>query len=72
MLETLVPIGTLLTCLGLVGLAWCIYSAAKAKRADLSEEDMQARLQRLLAINAGSVALAGLGLMAVVVGLVLQ
>ncbi len=70
-MELLVWIGAAITVLGLLGLAWCILQAAKARQANLDDAEMKARLQRLIALNLASVGVAGLGLMCVIVGLFL-
>ncbi|MEM1234673.1 MAG: hypothetical protein AAGH70_11155 [Pseudomonadota bacterium] len=71
MIAILVPIGTAITLAGLAVLGYCIAAVMRARRADLSDEEMKARLQRLVAVNLGALALAGVGLMCVVTGLVL-
>lgn len=60
-----------LTLVGVVGLGWCILEAVRAKRANLDEDALKARLQRLVAMNLGALAVSALGLMSVVVGLAL-
>lgn len=72
MLGALVPVGIALTLAGLGGLAWFIFATARARSAGLDEAEMKARLSKLLAINLGSVAIAGLGLMCLIVGLFLS
>ena len=71
MIAALVPIGTVITLLGLAGLVWCIIAAARVRSEGLSDEDAKARLGRLVALNLGSLAIAGIGLMCVIVGLFL-
>ncbi|MEM6896009.1 MAG: hypothetical protein AAF576_01425 [Pseudomonadota bacterium] len=71
MIAALVPIGLVLTSAGLVLLGWFIFAVARAKSAGLSEDEVKARLQKLVAVNLGAVALAGLGLMCLVMGLML-
>ncbi|MEL6690171.1 MAG: hypothetical protein AAFP28_07620, partial [Pseudomonadota bacterium] len=68
MIATLVPVGTAITLAGLGLLGYCIFAVMRARKANLSDEDMKQRLQKLVAINLGALALAGLGLMCVVVG----
>lgn len=70
-MEILVWIGIGLTVLGLAGLGWCVREAVLAKRAGLDEAALKARLQRLVAVNLGALALSALGLMSVIVGLAL-
>ncbi|MCH2078056.1 MAG: hypothetical protein MK180_14460 [Rhodobacteraceae bacterium] len=70
-MATLVPIGTVITVAGLGLLGYCIFAVMRARKANLSDEEMKARLQTLVAINLGALALAGIGLMCVVVGIFL-
>jgi len=70
-MEILVWIGAGLTLLGLAGLIWCIVLAARARSAGLSDEALRARLQKVVALNLGALALSALGLMAVIVGIFL-
>lgn len=70
-MEILVWIGAGLTLLGLVGLVYCIVLAMRARRSGLSEDEQRARLQRVVALNLGALAVSALGLMAVIVGIFL-
>ncbi len=70
-MEILVYIGSFVALLGLAGLIYCILLAAKAKSAGLSDEDMKARLQKVVALNMGALFLSALGLMMVVIGVML-
>jgi hypothetical protein len=63
--------GAALTLLGLAGLVWCILLAFRAKRSGLDDAAMKAALRRVVALNLGALALSGLGLMLVVVGVIL-
>lgn len=63
--------GTAISLLGLLGLIWCIIRVSRAKRAQLSDEDMRAVLQRVLPLNLGALGLSVIGLMMVVVGIFL-
>lgn len=62
--------GSVLTLAGVVGLAWCVLTAMKARRAGLEGEAMAAVLKRVVVVNMAALALSGLGLMAVVFGLI--
>ena len=70
-MEFLAFFGVVLTAVGLAGLGWCIVQGLRIRRAGLPPAEIHARLHRLVAVNLGSVALAGLGLAAVVAGLLL-
>ncbi len=63
--------GAGLTLLGVAGLGWCIFLAMKAKRAGLPDAQMKAALQQVVVWNLAALAVSGLGLMAVVVGVIL-
>lgn len=57
--------------IGLAGLVWCILRVMRAKRANLTEEEMRATLQQVLPLNLGALLLSVIGLMMVVVGILL-
>jgi len=63
--------GTVLTVLGLAGLVWCIVLALRARKAGLSDDHMRARMQTVVALNVGALAVSALGLMLVVFGVVI-
>jgi hypothetical protein len=71
-MELLVWIGAGLTLLGLLGLVWCIVLAVRARRSGLPDDQVRARLQRVVALNLGALAVSALGLMAVIVGIFLS
>lgn len=70
-MDVLIWIGAALTALGLAGLVWCIFVAARARRAGLEGAAMEARLRRLVALNLGALAFSALGLLMVAVGAIL-
>ena len=63
--------GAVVALLGVMGLAYCIVAAAKARRENLDSRQMQARLQALVAMNMGALAVSSIGLMMVVIGILL-
>ena len=63
--------GAILIVAGLFGLGFCIRTGYAIKREKPDPAEIRARLNRLLAINLGSVALAALGLAMLVAGLML-
>lgn len=67
----LVMVGTAVTLAGLAGIVWCILAAMRARRAGLEDAELRARLQRIVAVNLGALALSALGLMLVVAGVLL-
>lgn len=69
-LGTLLVIGgTVLSLAGLVGLIWCIVYVARARKAQLAEQDMRALLQKALPLNLGALFLSVIGLMLVIIGI---
>lgn len=70
-MELLVWIGAVLALAGLGLLGHCIWQGAKLRRAALPEDEARARIQKLLALNFGALALSAIGLMMVVIGVLL-
>ena len=70
-MEALIWIGALLTMVGLAGLIFCIVIAARARREGLDDDAMRQRLQKVVALNLGALAVSALGLMAVILGIFL-
>ena len=71
-MEALIWIGAALTLVGLIGLIWCIVIAVRARREGLDEDAMRERLQRVVALNLGALAVSAIGLMTVVLGVFLS
>ena len=63
--------GAAVTVTSLILLGWCVVMAVRIKRAALDQKATQAGLQKVLIWNMGAMAVAGIGLMAVVVGVIL-
>lgn len=70
-MENLIWIGAFVSLIGIAGLVWCIVIAARAKRAGLSDDELKARLQKVVAINLGALLVSAMGLMMVVTGIML-
>jgi len=68
-METLIWIGALFALVGVVGLGWCILIAWKARREGLDDEAMKVRLQKVVAMNLGALAVSSIGLMMVILGI---
>ena len=60
-----------MTLFGVGMLVWCIVRVARARRAGLDDAALKARLQSIVALNLGALAVSAIGLMLVIVGLVL-
>jgi hypothetical protein len=70
-MEIVVWVGAVLSVIGLVGIAYSIVAVTKAKRANLSDEELRARVSKILPVNLGAMLVSMIGLMAVVVGVML-
>lgn len=70
-MEWLVWLGAALTAVGLVIIAYCIAAALRVRRSGLPDDEMRARLPRIVFFNMGALLLSALGLMSVVMGVLL-
>ena len=70
-MQTLIPIGAVVTMIGLVLLVLCIVRVAKARRAIEDEAALKEALQRTIPMNLAALCLSAVGLMMVVVGILL-
>lgn len=70
-MDMLIWGGAGLTMIGVAMLLWCSVLAMRARKSGLSDDQIKAQLQKLVALNLGALAVSGLGLMAVVVGVIL-
>lgn len=69
--DILIWFGAGLTILGLLLLVWCILRVIKAKRANLSDEDLRVAVQKVVPLNLGALLMSMFGLMLVIVGVFL-
>jgi hypothetical protein len=63
--------GAALTVVGILGLLYCIWIVLGIKRANLPDDQARARMQRVVALNLGALAVSFFGLMLVLVGVIL-
>jgi hypothetical protein len=70
-MECLIWTGAAVSAIGLIGIFYCIAIALKANRANLPDDEMRARLQRVVLLNMAALLLAMVGLMMVVAGIIL-
>jgi hypothetical protein len=70
-MDWLIGGGTTLAVIGLIGLVYCIYSAIAARRQNLDDDIMRARLQKIVGWNMIALLVSTLGLMCVVLGIFL-
>ena len=70
-MEIVVLIGALLSLIGLIGIVYSIVMVTKAKRANLHDAELRARISKVLPVNLGALFVSVIGLMTVVVGVML-
>ncbi|TCP63174.1 hypothetical protein EV663_101441 [Rhodovulum bhavnagarense] len=70
-MEILVWAGAAVSITGLAWLVRCILRMLAARRANLPDDELRARLQRIVAENMAALGLSALGLMMVVIGIML-
>lgn len=70
-MEFVVWGGAALTTLGFIGIIYTILAVRKAKKVNLSDEELRTQVARILPINLGALFVSMIGLMAVIVGVLL-
>ncbi|MCV6586386.1 MAG: hypothetical protein OIF47_12680 [Marinibacterium sp.] len=68
MFEIMIWVGAALSILGLGGLIWSILKVMRARKADLSDEELRAAVQAVMPLNLGALAVSVIGLMLVILG----
>ncbi len=68
-MTILIWAGAALTLCGVAMLLWCVLAAFKAKRSGAPDDELRARLRRVVLINTAALGLSVLGLMAVILGI---
>ncbi|WP_333714272.1 hypothetical protein [Yoonia sp.] len=71
-MDIVIWIGAALSVVGLIGIIYSIIAVARAKRAGLTDEELRARVSKVLPINLGALFVSVIGLMAVIVGVLLR
>lgn len=71
-MQAMIGIGVVLTLAGVAGLVWSAVVAMRARRAQLDDATLRARLRHAVMLNMAALFLSVFGLMAVVIGVVLQ
>ena len=64
--------GAAVTLAGVAVLVWCIRTVTVARRAGLEEDALRARLQKVVAVNLAGLGISAIGLGLVVTGLLLR
>lgn len=70
-MEIIVWIGAALSVAGLCGIIYSIVAVTRAKRANLPDDALRARMTKILPVNLAALFVSVIGLMAVVIGVVL-
>lgn len=70
-MEALVWIGAAISVIGLIGIVLSILKVNKARKEDLTDEELRTRIQKALPLNLGAFMLSALGLACVVLGVML-
>ncbi|WP_342071676.1 hypothetical protein [Yoonia algicola] len=70
-MEIVVWIGAALSVVGLCGIIYSIVAVTRAKRANLPDDELRARISKVLPINLLALLISVIGLMAVVIGVML-
>ena len=68
-MDYLVPIGAVISFIGLIGLIICIVRASRLRKQGLTGEELTEGLKPLVSLNLGSMAFSVIGLMVVILGL---
>ncbi len=68
-MDIVIWIGAAVTLLGVIGLMSTVVMVGKAKKSSLNDEEMRARLQKIIPMNFAALAVSMIGLMAVIVGI---
>ncbi len=71
-MATLIPVGAVITLIGLGLLMVCILRVGKARKAGLPEEELRSVLEKTVPLNLAALLLSALGLIVVVVGIILS
>lgn len=71
-MSNLIPLGAVITLMGLSGLMWCIIKIARARNQNLDDEALKAVMQSTVALNLASLFMSAIGLMMVVIGIILR
>ena len=68
-MDLLIWIGAAISVIGICGLLFTVVMVRKARKAATDDEDLRARLGKIIPINLGALLFSILGLMAVILGI---
>ena len=72
MMQNLIWVGAVISVLGMCGIIYSVIIVIRARRANLADEELRARIGKVLPINLGALFLSTIGLMMVIVGIILS
>ncbi len=67
-MEIIVWSGAALSVVGICGIVYSIVAVTRAKRANLPDDELRARISKILPVNLGALFVSMIGLMAVIIG----
>lgn len=70
-MDWMIWAGAALALMGVALLIYCIFAALQAKKLGGSDEDIRARLQKVVALNLAALLVSAIGLGAVTIGIIL-
>ncbi len=70
-MEMLVWLGAAVTVTGMVGIIYSVVLVTRARRSELEDDALRARLSKILPVNLAALFLSVIGLMMVVIGVLL-
>lgn len=70
-MDWLIWTGSAISLAGLAGLVWCIVRVWRARRANLSDEELRAVVRTVMPVNMGALFASVFGLMMVILGIFL-
>jgi hypothetical protein len=71
-MTVLIWIGAGLAVIGMIGVLYSMIAVARAKRQNLTDDQMRDRIRKVIPLNLGTLFVAMIGLMMVVVGVMLS
>ncbi|MDU8913722.1 hypothetical protein [Aestuariicoccus sp. MJ-SS9] len=70
-MDILIWLGAAISVAGLLGLGYCIVQVARARAANLSDDELRAAVRKVVPVNMAALFLSVIGLMMVILGIFL-
>ena len=71
-MDIVIWAGAILSVIGMIGIFYSIFAITRAKRANLEDEELRAKLASILPLNLAALFVSMIGLMTVIVGVMLS